>query len=740
MSAPTPSAEELQRLINAKGNEIKTIKKEKTAAAGAKGLDKNDPEIAAHVAQLNALKAQLAAVQLGDPAEVARLAALKAAKDAALATRTTMESIFTSRGFFFPSNEIHNPPAGFFDFGPVGCAIKQNLLQFWRNWFVLTEGMLEIECPTMTPESVFRASGHVAKFTDFMVTEVDPAAADAKDAMPVSYRADKLVEEFTEKVLADEKEITTLATTLNTTAKELRAELEKVERDAGAMNAAELDAVLKRFSLKSPTGKDLSPCFAFNLMFASQIGPSGKSQGYLRPETAQGMFVNFRRLYDLNSGRMPFAAAQIGPAFRNEIAPRQGLLRVREFTLAEIEHFVHPDDKRHANFAEVADLELLLLPRDAQERGEMQAQKIKASRAVGDKIIGNETLAYFMARTQTFLLKCGIIEAKLRFRQHKATEMAHYASDCWDAEILTSYGWIECVGHADRAAFDLDVHSKATGADLTAQETYATPKQMQVAKFDIKNPLIGKAFGKKGPEVTAAVRALKLDDALALEAALAKDGQADVKLASGEVVQVKREQVFVSTATTMVHTNKYTPHVIEPAFGVGRIFYAILEHTFYVRQQAEAAAAAAAAAAPAKGKEKDAEADKRTVFSLPAFLAPSKLSILPLSSNAEFVPAQRTLSKDCVALGVSFKVDASSGSIGRRYARADEIGIPFGVTIDFQTKEDGSVTIRERDSMQQIRVPIAQAVPLVQQLTNGQISWAQAYETHPKFTSAPEKE
>lgn len=236
------------------------------------------------------------------------------------------------------------------------------------------------------------------------------------------------------------------------------------------------------------------------------------------------MFVNFKKLLEFNSGKMPFAAAQIGPAFRNEIAPRQGLLRVREFTLAEIEHFVHPQDKRHANFAEVASLPLLLLPRAAQEKGEMAAQKIEAAVAVSSGVIGNETLAYFMARTQLFLLACGIVESKLRFRQHKATEMAHYASDCWDAEILTSYGWIECVGHADRAAYDLDVHSKATGADLTAQETFAEPKAVQVAKFDIKNALVGKTFGKKSKEVTEAVRALGLDDAQKLEQELAANG------------------------------------------------------------------------------------------------------------------------------------------------------------------------------------------------------------------------
>ncbi len=319
----------------------------------------------------------------------------------------------------------------------------------------------------------------------------------------------------------------------------------------------------------------------------------------------------------------------------------------------------------------------------------------------------------------------------------------------WDAEILTSYGWVECVGHADRAAFDLDVHSKATGADLTAQETFLVPKQIEVAKFDIKNALVGKAFGKKSKELTETIRALKLQEAVAFEAALAQDGTAPVTLPStGETLQVLRAHASVAVKTESIHTAKYTPHVIEPAFGIGRIFYSILEHTYYVRPNANnnaapaapapASASASAAAAPAAAAEED--KDKRTVFALPAFLAPTKLSILPLSANSEFVPAQRALSKEAVALGVSFKVDASSGSIGRRYARADEIGIPFGVTIDFQTKEDSTVTIRERDSMQQIRVALKEAVPLVLQLTNGTITWAQAYETNPKFTAAPEKE
>jgi glycyl-tRNA synthetase len=166
---------------------------------------------------------------------------------------------------------------------------------------------------------------------------------------------------------------------------------------------------------------------------------------FLRPETAQGIFTNFRRLLEANNNRMPFAAAQIGLAFRNEIAPRSGLLRVREFQMAEIEHFVNPNDKLHPRFSEVADVVLNLFSRDLQGGAEETTIRLTVGQAVATGVIDNQTLGYYLARTHLFLLKVGIKEEKLRFRQHKATEMAHYAKDCWDAEIHTSYGWVECV-------------------------------------------------------------------------------------------------------------------------------------------------------------------------------------------------------------------------------------------------------------------------------------------------------
>ena len=150
-----------------------------------------------------------------------------------------------------------------------------------------------------------------------------------------------------------------------------------------------------------------------------------------------------------------------------EIAPRSGLLRVREFCMGEIEHFVNPEDKSHPNFSSVASKELVLFGRDDQ-LGSGKTKTIAVGEAVSSGLVNNETLAYFMARTQLFMEKIGMDPSRLRFRQHLTTEMAHYACDCWDLEIQSSYGWVECVGHADRACYDLAVHSKATKTPMVA--------------------------------------------------------------------------------------------------------------------------------------------------------------------------------------------------------------------------------------------------------------------------------
>ncbi len=198
-------------------------------------------------------------------------------------------------------------------------------------------------------------------------------------------------------------------------------------------------------------------------MFKSSIGPSAAAPVYLRPETAQGRFLNFKKLLEYNQGAMPFASASIGKSYRNEISPRSGLLRVREFLMAEVEHYVNPKKKSHARFSEASGTELPLLDREIQAAGKTTPKAMTVEQAVKWGIINNETLGYFLGRIMLFLVRIGVDPTKIRFRQHLSNEMAHYACDCWDAELLTSYSWIECVGCADRSAFDLTVHSKYTG-------------------------------------------------------------------------------------------------------------------------------------------------------------------------------------------------------------------------------------------------------------------------------------
>jgi glycyl-tRNA synthetase len=167
--------------------------------------------------------------------------------------------------------------------------------------------------------------------------------------------------------------------------------------------------IFQKLKIKSPdTGNDLTDPESFNLMFGTQIGPSGGSKGYLRPETAQGIFVNFNKLLEFNQGRMPFAGAQLGLGFRNEIAPRGGLLRVREFQMAEIEHFVDPLDKTHPKFQNYKSMKLPLYSQGQQEKLAEPLRDLTLEDAVNTKVINNETLAYFMARTYLFLLGVGI--------------------------------------------------------------------------------------------------------------------------------------------------------------------------------------------------------------------------------------------------------------------------------------------------------------------------------------------
>merc|ERR1711970_681080 len=468
--------------------------------------------------------------------------------------------------------------------------------------------------------------------------------------------------------------------------------------------------------MKAPvSGNDLSEPIEFNLMFETHIGPSGAIKGFLRPETAQGMFVNFKRLLEFKKGKLPFAAAQIGNAFRNEISPRSGLIRVREFTMAEIEHFCDPDDKKHPKFNRVADTEMSLYSANNQMSGK-PCEMVKIGDAVASGMVANETLGYFLARIYGFLIKIGVDKDRLRFRQHMGNEMAHYACDCWDAELLTSYGWVECEGCADRSAFDLTQHTKATGVKLCAEKLLPNPVTKSVTQIVPNKGPIGKAFKKEAKGVTDMLSKLSLEEATKVESDLAV-GETSFEL-DGKKVTLSKDMISVKKYQKTFHVEEIIPSVIEPSFGIGRVMYAIFEHNFKVREGDE----------------------QRTFFSLPPVISPLECSLLPLSNNTDFTPLVQRISQELTMHDISHRVDDSSGSIGKRYARTDEVAIPFGITVDFDSlKEPHTVTLRERDTTTQIRIDVEKVAEVVRQLSTGRTTWAEVQQKFPKFDAQETK-
>lgn len=513
--------------------------------------------------------------------------------------RAVLDSMLRRRLFYTPSFEIYGGVSGLYDYGPPGCAVLNNIIETWRKHFVLEEDMLEVDCTMLTPEEVLKTSGHVEKFADWMCK--DPKTGEI-------FRADHLVEEVLEARLKGDKEARGQKVEVDTekeAKKKKKAKSEAVKLDDAVVkdyeevlaqidnfDGPQLEQIIAKYDIRNPvTGGNVLPPVSFNLMFQTSIGPSSNMPGYLRPETAQGQFLNFQKLLEFNQQAMPFASASIGKSFRNEISPRAGLLRVREFLMAEIEHFVDPEGgKKHARFDEVKDIELTLLNRDVQLSGSTKTDTMTVGKAVEIGLVDNETLGYFLARIQLFLLKIGVDSTKLRFRQHMANEMAHYACDCWDAELLTSYGWIECVGCADRSAYDLNVHKNKTGAPLVVRETRAEPLKVEEWQIDLDKKKFGPRFKKDGKTVEAAIDALSQDlrEKLALD--LEKSGKVEVDVAgvaSGKV-ELEKDIITIEKRTRVENVREYTPNVIEPSFGIGRILYSLMEHVYWYREGDEA--------------------------------------------------------------------------------------------------------------------------------------------------------
>jgi len=467
-------------------------------------------------------------------------------------------NLMARRAIVIPTSEIYNPVGGFYDYGPVGLLIKRKIIEEWRTIFIKEDGFLEIDGRTLLPEVALKASGHVEHFNDPLIECTK---------CHKRYRADHLLEE---------KKI-----------------------DAQHMSYDEMSKAIQENNITCPAcqGK-LSTVKPFNMMFKTYVGAvEGESNTiYLRPETAQNIFMDFQKIFNTHGAKLPMGIGQVGHSYRNEIAPRQGLIRQREFEQMELEYFFDPSEDDSAYLDAVKDVIVPLQTREQQRKKE-NFDLVSLGDAYKNGDIPVKTLAYFIAKEQKLLNVLGIMN--FRVRHLMEDETPHYSGGNFDVEIPTKFGWIEVISLAYRTNYDLARHKEFSGKNL---------------------------------EVT-------------------------------------------------YNDKKVLAHVIEPSIGLDRLFWCALENAYV------------------DDKERGWD-----WLNLPPSIAPYDAYILPLMKKENMPEKAKEIYKQLIS---TFDVyyDAS-GSVGRRYAKADEIGVPYCITIDYQTFEDDTVTVRFRNDAKQVRIPL----------------------------------
>ncbi len=486
-----------------------------------------------------------------------------------------LEEIAKRRGFFWQSAQIHGAMSGFYDYAHLGALLKRKWENLWRRFFLgLDDNFYEIETCSIMPEAVFKASGHLSSF-------VDPVVKCKKCGN--SERADHIIE------------------------KELKESFE-------GLSPRDLMKLIRKHKIKCPRcGGFLEEVGELNMMFPLNVGTGDESRkAYLLPETAQGAYLNFKLEFEALRRKLPFGLAIVGKAFRNEISPRNVLIRMREFSQAELQIFFDPARiNEHPKFNSIAKYRLRVFP--VKNRGDNRIEEI----ACGDiaKRLGLPRLyVYYMAMVQKFYLDIlKLPREKFRFRELSDEEKAFYNKYHFDMEVDTnSFGWGEFGGVHYRTDHDLLGHQKISGESMEVN----------------------------------------------------MDGR------------------------------KFIPNVVELSFGADRNVYMLLD--LFCRRERE-----------------------RTVIGFPRLVSPFDAGVFPLVNKDRLPEKARQVQKLLKENGFEVFYDAS-GSIGRRYRRMDEIGCAAGVTIDYDSKKRDDVTLRDRDSMKQIRVKTGDLPGVLKRFLNGE--------------------
>ncbi len=477
-----------------------------------------------------------------------------------------LSAFMKRKGFVFQGSEIYGGLAGTWEFGHIGKLTKDNLNSTWKKFFLtLDDNFVEIEGSLIMPKDVFKASGHLDNFDD-------PLAECFKCG--TTERADKLIEE-------------------------------KLNRREESATNEELLKILNENNLNCPKCKEkFTKVTTFNMMFPITYGPKGGQTVYLRPETAQTPYLDFKMQFELLRKKLPMGIATIGRAFRNEISPKNSLIRCREFEQAELQIFFNPKNINEekisdiANFSDIKDEKLTVMLQNERDSPlkEMSPEELLEYGLPKFYI-------YYMTKVQDYILNTlKIPKEKFRLYELNDKEKAFYNKNHFDVEWFSEElnDWIEIGGVHYRTDHDLGGHEKVSKTKLTVLDEEA--KQ------------------------------------------------------------------------------RFTPHVLELSFGHWRNFYMSVEqHLQYD------------------------EARKNNVLKLPKKLSPIKASVFPLLNKPEFQALARQVHKDLVENDIVSTFD-KSGSIGKRYARSDEIGTPYCITVDHDSLEANIVTVRDRDSTEQVKI------------------------------------
>jgi glycyl-tRNA synthetase len=541
------------------------------------------------------------------------------------------------RGFFWQSYEIYGGAAGFPTYGPLGAKLKQNIERKVREFFVNNLGILEIESPIIAPERIFEASGHIDHFKEPMVECLKCRK---------KFRADHLLEEF--------------------------AKID--ESEAEKLSPKELKEAIENNKIRCPecNGTFGEPKM-FLTMFKTTIGPYSKAVGYGRPEAAQGIFVEFKRLIEMAREKLPFGVLQIGHALRNEISPRQGLIRLREFTIIDLEFFFDPEEPNCFMLQDVeAEVLRLVLAKNKLRHSE-KISEVSVRTALEKGYVKAEWQAVFMAYAKRLLIELGVPAEMQRFVEKLPWEKAHYSFQSFDQQFYDErWGWTELSGHANRTDYDLKQHMKFSGEDMRVYKEYEMPVEKQ--KFVLR-PIMAELGPTFKSEAGKVVEMLSKVDPEEIQDSLRKRGYYVI----GDF-KIMPEHIEIESQRVIERGKHFIPHVVEPSFGSDRLLYVALEYAYRVR-------------------------DDRAILSFPRDIAPVQVGVYPLVSK-DGLP-EKALDLHRTLLNEGFVADYDdAGSIGRRYARADEIGVPLGLTVDYETLENNTVTVRDRDLWRQVRTPV----------------------------------